>query len=300
MKLSKESKIGITVVLALGFLYWGIHYLRGLNLLKPNRSYFVCYTHTDGLATSAPVTLDGFQVGVVEDIRYQYDRPGHILVRLTLDKHLSLPCDSRAVLTPALMGSPSVVLELGSSKRYALHGDTIASAYGNGLLEQLSEELLPGLETTVKRLNHVLAEVESELSDTGSLHATLRELSATGTHLRQLSGRLDLLVENDLPPILSDINTLSGNLAIISGNLSTIDFAATVGRVDDCLVNIESVLAQFTRTDNSLGLLLNDTTVYFNINHTVESADRLLTDLKEHPKRYVHFSLFGGKKQVDE
>jgi len=297
MKLTKETKIGITTVLAIAFLYWGIHYLRGINLLQPNNSYYASYTHVDGLAKSAPVMLDGYQVGVVEDIRYNFDQPGHIAVKMTLDKHLQLPKGTKAVLTPALIGSTGITLFLGEGNAYAAKGDTLESGFDSGLMESLSNGLLPEIQEAVVRLNTVLGQIESQLSDSGDLHHTLYELSETSNRLHSLSANLDRTIKVDLPPIVGNIRTISDDLTHVSGNLSGIDFASSMTKVDDCLLSAQSILAKVNSGDNTLGLLLNDSTIYFNINHTIQDADRLLIDLKEHPRRYVHFSLFGGKKE---
>lgn len=295
MKLSKESKIGITTVLAIAFLYWGIHYLRGINLLQPNNSYYASYTHVDGLAKSAPVMLDGFQVGVVEDIHYNFSQPGHIIVKMTLDKHLMLPRGTEAVLTPALIGSTGITLRPGNGTEYAAKGDTLASSFDSGLMESLRGSLLPQIEEAVCKLNVVLGQIENQLSDTGDLRHTLSKLSATSDHLHLLSANLNKMVKTDLPPIISNIGSVCEDLSGISDNLSQVDFAASMKKVDNCLLSAESILAKVNSPDNTLGLLLNDTAFYFNINNTVKDADRLLIDLKANPKRYVHFSLFGGK-----
>ncbi|HOF93558.1 MAG TPA: MlaD family protein, partial [Bacteroidales bacterium] len=116
-KLNKESRIGLTVIIAIALFVWGLNYLKGINLLKQAQRYYVVYNQIDGLVTSAPVMLDGFQVGLVKSIDYQYNSPGHILVELNLEKQLNLPVGTKAVLEPALVGNPNISLILGPGPR---------------------------------------------------------------------------------------------------------------------------------------------------------------------------------------
>jgi phospholipid/cholesterol/gamma-HCH transport system substrate-binding protein len=150
-KLNKESRIGLTVIIAIALFIWGLNYLKGLNLLKQAQQYYVVYNQIDGLVTSAPVMLDGFQVGLVKSIDYQYDSPGHILVELSLEKELNLPAGTRAVLEPALMGNPGISLTLGPGPELLADGDTLQADRKAGLLDMLEEELMPGIQDLIQQ-----------------------------------------------------------------------------------------------------------------------------------------------------
>ena len=126
--LSKELIIGLSVLVALFVLFFGINYLKGNNIFKDSNYYYASYTNVAGLAQSAPVTVNGFKVGLVKDIRYEYDNPGHVLVEISLDKHLKVPQGTEAVIASDMLGTASVVLKMGTSKDYHNVGDHLTTA----------------------------------------------------------------------------------------------------------------------------------------------------------------------------
>ncbi|MDD3431469.1 MAG: MlaD family protein [Bacteroidales bacterium] len=296
-KLNKESRIGLTVIIAVALFIWGLNYLKGINLLKQARQYFVVYDQIDGLVTSAPVMLDGFQVGLVKSIEYQYDSPGHILVELSLENELKLPTGTRAVLEPALMGNPKIFLIPGSGPRMLADGDSLQAERKAGLLDILEVELLPGMQDLIQQTGRVVAQLEAQLDEGGDLNKSLASVRKAGDKLASASARLDLLMANEIPSAIRNIDSLSTNFSALGQELRAVDFAGISHRVDSTVLILQDISLRLTRPDNSLGLLLNDTQLYFNLNQTASSANELLLDLRAQPKRYVHFSLFGSKNQ---
>ncbi len=295
-KLNKESRIGLTVIIAIALFVWGLNYLKGLNLLKQAQQYYIVYNQIDGLVTSAPVMLDGFQVGLVKSIEYQYDSPGHILVELSLENELNLPAGTRAVLEPALMGNPEISLILGQGPQLLADGDTLLAEHKAGLLDVLEEELLPGIQDMIQQTGKVIAQLEAQLEEGGDLNESLASVRKAGEKLVSASASLDLLLANEIPSVVRNIDSLSSNFNALGQELRAVDFAGISHRVDSTVLILQDISLRLTRPDNSLGLLLNDTELYFNLNQTASSANELLLDLRAQPKRYVHFSLFGSKK----
>ena len=295
-KLNKESRIGLTVIIAIALFVWGLNYLKGINLLKQARRYYVVYNQIDGLVTSAPVMLDGFQVGLVKSIDYQYNSPGHILVELNLEKQLNLPVGTKAVLEPALVGNPNISLILGPGPQLLAAGDTLTADRKADLMIMLEEELIPGIKDLIQRAGRVVSQLEAQLDEGGDLNKSLASVRKTSEKLASASASLDLLLANEIPSAIGNIDSLSSNFNALGRELRTVDFAGLSHRIDSTLLTLQDVSLRLTRPDNSLGLLLNDTELYFNLNKTASSANELLLDLRERPKRYVHFSLFGSKK----
>ena len=295
-KLNKESRIGLTVIIAIALFVWGLNYLKGINLLKQARRYYVVYNQIDGLVTSAPVMLDGFQVGLVKSIDYQYNSPGHILVELNLEKQLNLPAGTKAVLEPALVGNPNISLILGPGPQLLAVGDTLTADRKADLMIMLEEELIPGIKDLIQRAGRVVSQLEAQLDEGGDLNKSLASVRKTSERLASASASLDLLLANEIPSAIGNIDSLSSNFNALGRELRTVDFAGLSHRIDSTLLTLQDVSLRLTRPDNSLGLLLNDTELYFNLNKTASSANELLLDLRERPKRYVHFSLFGSKK----
>ncbi|HBL72104.1 MAG: MCE family protein [Bacteroidales bacterium] len=290
---TSEVKIGLTVVAALVVFFWGMNYLKGINLFKPTNYYYVNYSQVDGLVKSSPVMLDGFQVGLVRDIQYRYDQPGNILVTLSLNRKLRLPEGSSATIEGALMGNPAVTLNLGPLSAPLLEaGDSLTGLREPSLLDQLSSGLLADVEALIQRTDSMVAGVETLLNN-GSLANSLRSIEHSTGELERLTVSLNRTMDNDLPSILTNIDNLTGTFAQVGRQLNALDLHATLNKVDNTLEGLGNLTQRLNRTDNSLGLLLNTPGLYHNLDSTLISTNRLLLDLREHPKRYVHFSLFG-------
>ncbi|OPZ99127.1 MAG: mce related protein [Bacteroidetes bacterium ADurb.Bin416] len=290
---TSEVKIGLTVVAALVVFFWGMNYLKGINLFKPTNYYYVNYSQVDGLVKSSPVMLDGFQVGLVRDIQYRYDQPGNILVTLSLNRKLRLPEGSSATIEGALMGNPAVTLNLGPRSAPLLGiGDSLTGLREPSLLDQLSNGLLAEVEALIQRTDSVVSGVESLLNN-GSLANSLRSIEHSTGELERLTVSLNRTMDNDLPSILTNIDNLTGTFAQVGRQLNALDLHATLNKVDNTLEGLGNLTQRLNSTDNSLGLLLNTPGLYHNLDSTLISTNRLLLDLREHPKRYVHFSLFG-------
>lgn len=290
---TSEVKIGLTVVAALVVFFWGMNYLKGINLFKPTNYYYVNYSQVDGLVKSSPVMLDGFQVGLVRDIQYRYDQPGNILVTLSLNRKLRLPEGSSATIEGALMGNPAVTLNLGPRSAPILEiGDSLTGLREPNLLDQLSSGLLADVEALIQRTDSMVAGVETLLNN-GSLANSLRSIEHSTGELERLTVSLNRTMDNDLPSILTNIDNLTGTFAQVGRQLNALDLHATLNKVDNTLEGLGNLTQRLNSTDNSLGLLLNTPGLYHNLDSTLISTNRLLLDLREHPKRYVHFSLFG-------
>jgi phospholipid/cholesterol/gamma-HCH transport system substrate-binding protein len=296
--LKSEAKIGLIVLVAFAAFMWGLNYLKGINLLNPGNHYFVSYTQIDGLVKSSPVSLDGYQVGLVRDVRYQYDNPGHIIVDLDLNKELRIPQGTRAVIQSALLGNPTVVLELGPGRNQFLKsGDTLISDRAPGLMDQLSEGILADVQRMVQRTDSLLASVETLLNN-GSLNNSLASIEKTSKELSVMSTKLNHSMDK-LPGILDNVEGMTASFTEAGNRINQIDIKS----LNNTLNHIESVSLKLTSTDNSMGLLLNDKELYQNLTNTTlnlgttaSSANALMLDLKASPKRYVHFSLFGPKQ----
>ncbi len=290
-KINSQTKIGIIVVVAVAFFVWGLNYLKGKNLLNPSNHYYVTYHQVNGLVKSSPVNLDGFQVGLVRSIEYQYDRPGNLIVDLDLDKNLHLPKGTKAVIQSALIGNPSVVLILGDNQNsYIKSGDTLTGTVEAGIMDQLSNGVLADVQHLVQRTDSLLAGVETLLKN-GDLESSLSSIEKTSKELSLMSVKLNRSMDK-LPGILDNVETMTATFNDAGKKLQEIDIAS----INRTLAHFEEVSKQLTSKDNSLGLLLNDKTLYQNLTNTTSSANELLFDLKTNPKRYVHFSLFGPRQ----
>ena len=292
--ITKEVRIGIAGIIALCILVYGINYLKGINMFKPSSYFYVKFQNVNGLAKSSPVFADGVRVGIVRDIYYDYNQAENVIVEVELDTELRIPKGSSAELVSELMGGVRMNILLANNPRekYAV-GDTIPGKLNNGMMESVAA-LMPQIEQMLPKLDSIMISLNNILYNQ-SIPATLHSVEKTAANLEVASGQLKVLMGRDIPQLTGKLNTIGDNFITISGNLKEIDYAATFKEIEQTLANVKMVTEKLNSKDNTVGLLLNDPQFYNNLNATTANAASLLEDLKEHPKRYVHFSLFGKK-----
>ena len=294
--ITKEVRIGIAGIIALCVLVYGINYLKGINMFKPSSYFYVKFKNVNGLAKSRPVFADGVRVGIVRDIYYDYNQAENVVVEVELDTELRIPKGSSAELTSELMGGVRMDILLANNPRekYAI-GDTIPGKLNNGMMESVAA-LMPQIEQMLPKLDSIMTSLNTILGDQ-SIPATLHSVEKMAANLEVTSGQLKVLMGRDIPQLTGKLNTLGDNFISISDNLKKIDYANTFNEIEQTLANVKIVTEKLNSKDNTVGLLLNDPQLYNNLNATTANAASLLEDLKEHPKRYVHFSLFGKKEK---
>ena len=294
--ITKEVRIGIAGIIALCVLVYGINYLKGINMFKPSSYFYVKFKNVNGLAKSSPVFADGVRVGIVRDIYSDYNQAENVVVEVELDTELRIPKGSSAELTSELMGGVRMDILLANNPRekYAI-GDTIPGKLNNGMMESVAA-LMPQIEQMLPKLDSIMTSLNTILGDQ-SIPATLHSVEKMAANLEVTSGQLKVLMGRDIPQLTGKLNTLGDNFISISDNLKKIDYANTFNEIEQTLANVKIVTEKLNSKDNTVGLLLNDPQLYNNLNATTANAASLLEDLKEHPKRYVHFSLFGKKEK---
>ena len=294
--ITKEVRIGIAGIIALCVLVYGINYLKGINMFKPSSYFYVKFKNVNGLAKSSPVFADGVRVGIVRDIYYDYNQAENVVVEVELDTELRIPKGSSAELTSELMGGVRMDILLANNPRekYAI-GDTIPGKLNNGMMESVAA-LMPQIEQMLPKLDSIMTSLNTILGDQ-SIPATLHSVEKMAANLEVTSGQLKVLMGRDIPQLTGKLNTLGDNFISISDNLKKIDYANTFNEIEQTLANVKIVTEKLNSKDNTVGLLLNDPQLYNNLNATTANAASLLEDLKEHPKRCVHFSLFGKKEK---
>lgn len=293
--MKKEVKIGLTGIASLIILFFGINYLKGINMFKPESYYYVEFTNVNGLAQSSPVFANGFKIGIVRDIQYNYDKPGHVVVGMEIDQNMRIPAGSKAELVTEMLGTVKMNLLLDyTSSGFFAPGDTIAGAANEGILGAAEKDLLPQIQKMLPKLDSIMGSLNRLLSDP-ALTNTLHNAERITASLDATSKRLNRLMNEDIPSFTTNAVQITENLETISNSLKNIDYASTFIKIDSTLQNVQMLTAKLKRKDNTLGLLMNDSSLYKNLNATSANAASLLKDLKEHPKRYVHFSLFGKK-----
>lgn len=297
MKFTKEIKIALVAIFALVVLFFGMQFLKGLSILSSNNSYFVAFADATGLSTSSPVYANGYRVGVVKALNYDYAPDGNIIATLELDQQMRVPAGSKAELASDLLGNIKINLVLADDPLHMLAvGDTIPGAAEVGVMSKLGG-MLPAIEKMIPKLDSIMSSLNMLLADP-ALRNTLHNvegmtanLDATSRELRTLSASLN----SEVPGMLQKTNGVLDNTQQLTANLSTIDVADMMTKVDRTLKNVEEMTQRLNNAEGTLGLLMRDKSLYQNLTRTAADADSLMIDLKQHPKRYVHFSIFGKK-----
>lgn len=299
MSISREVKIGLTGIVALVVLFLIINFLQGSSLFSTQDTYYINFRNAKALAKSSPVYADGYNVGIVSNIHYDYDHPGSgVIVEISVEHGMRVPAGTVAVLDEAMLGGCTLNLLMGNSpvERFA-PGDTLPSEANNGLMSRAAE-LLPKLEQTMAKVDTLLTTLNTVAGDP-NIRAILSNTNELTANLGQTSRSLNQLLEKDVPAMTQTFNQAGQNVVALTDSLRQLDLAATLSKVNGVVSNVDQMTARLNSKDNNVGLLLNDTTLYGNLNRTTLDAARLLEDLKAHPKRYVHFSVFGRKEKSE-
>lgn len=294
---TKEAKIGLVSIVSLALLYIGINYLKGVNLFKPVNHYYVAFSNVKGVTVSSPVFVEGFKVGLVREISYDYDTTGKISVLVSLEDKMRINKGSYITVVNSFLGGAELHIHLNTFVDDYFHsGDTIEGRMETDMMTSVQENLLPGIEQMMPKLDSILGGLQT-LVNHPALTQSLAHVEQTTASLEHSSRRLDQLLAKDVPVIVENLKGITTNFESVSGQLKELDLAGTMRTVNATLANLKLTTDKLNSADNSLGLLLNDRQLYDNLNGTMENASLLLLDLREHPKRYVHFSLFGSKQK---
>lgn len=295
-KFSKEVIIGATVIVALLILFFGIDFLRGINVFKASNYYYVSYTNVNGLAISAPVTVNGYKVGLVREMQYEYDNPGHILVELSLDKQLKVPQGSQAVINIDMLGTATIELKMSDNSTYHNIGDKIEGYTASGLMESVSAELMPSISSIMPKIDSLLTSVNNITSSPALLNS-IKRLDNITANLEASSKQLSRMMDN-LPPTMKNVKLISDNLNNITGNLNEVSselknmpLDSTMSNIYTISENAKELTNKLNSNESSLGLLMNDTQLYNNLNNAAGNLDSLFIDIKKNPKRYISIKL---------
>ena len=294
-ELKKELTIGVLVLIALAVLIIGIDFLKGINVFKTANYYYVEYTNVEGLAISAPVNLNGFKVGQVREINYEFDNPCHVKVEISLDKQLKLPKGTEAVLTADLLGTATIALRPTEEQAYHAVGDMLVGVTDPGLMGSVGK-MMPAVEGIFPKIDSLLTNLNAITSDP-ALTASVRRLDAITANLELTTLRLSQTMAS-LQPVTRDVKHMTANLdsitddvAVLTAQLRTLPVDSLTADLQATIANLQALSQQLNNPDGSLGKLMHDPALYQNINATVSSLDSLFTDIKRNPKRYINIKL---------
>ena len=297
MKLTNEIKIALVAIVGILVLFFGLNFLKGMSLFSTDATYYVAFKDISGLSSSNPIYADGYKVGVVKSIQYNYAKKGDLLVQIDINPDLRIPKGSSAEIESDLMGNVKMNLLLANNPRERVNkGDTIIGSKNSGMLGNVAK-LLPTVQQMLPKLDSILSSVNTLLADPALAHS-LHNIEGITANLNTTSQQLNTLVSGvnrQVPGLLRRADGVMVNANTFTGNLAQVDIAGTMAQVNQTIAQLNAFSQQLNSKEGSLGLLMHDPALYNNLNKTMVSVDSLLINVRQHPKRYVHFSLFGRK-----
>jgi phospholipid/cholesterol/gamma-HCH transport system substrate-binding protein len=294
MNKNKEIKIALMAVVGLFILYIGMNFLKGASLFSSDDLYFAKFSDVTGLSESSPIYADGFKVGTVKSIEYDYNNEGNIKVGFSLDDRLRLAKGSSAEIVSDMLGNVRINLLLANNPRERVKpGEVIVGVVNNGAMAKAAE-MIPEIEKMLPKLDSIMSTLNSLLADPALRNSLHNMESVTGNLATTTYQANKLLAElnNRMPGMMTKADNVLANAEEASGKLAKLDVAGTMAKVDATLANVEQLTRELNNPNGTVGKLLKDPALYDHITQTVKDADSLVIDLKQHPKRYVHFSLF--------
>ena len=294
MKLTKEIRIALVAVVGILVMYFGINFLKGINLFSTNNTYYMTFDDIQGLGASTPIYADGYKVGTVDKVDFDYSGDGPIKVKADINKDLRIPAGSKAEIEKDIMGNLQVNLLLANNPRQRIEPGDIIPGYVNAGMMGKAAELVPVVEKMLPKLDSILTNVNALLADP-ALAASLHNVETITNNLTVSTRELNTLMaglNKQVPGMIGKANGVLDNTNRLTASL---DVQGTLNRVNATLEGAQKFTDQLNSGKGSLGLLMNDTKLYDNLTSTMSHADSLVIDLKAHPKRYVHFSIFGKK-----
>lgn len=302
MKYTREIKVGVLAIICVFLLFYGFNFLKGVNIFSPTNSYHGVYTNLHGLEEQASVFILGHKVGQVDRLHYDFTKDSAFTVDISIRKDIVLPeGTSLALRADGLLGGmalellfPEDATEKLQQQALIAHGATLPTVYLPGIVENLQNELIAKIANAVEQVDTLVAQLNGQLEG-DHLKSTLANVDRISGDLTDVSGDLRRIMNTQVPGIVNNADTAIANLNTVIADIKAADLKATVARVDTAIEGVNAVVADVRAQKGTLGQLIYNKSLYNHVDATVISADSLLTDIKAHPKRYVHFSVFGKK-----
>lgn len=297
MKHIKEIRVALIAIIALFLLYFGFNFLKGINVFHKANNYVATFSEMNGLVEQAPVYVKGYKIGIVDHIYYDFTQEEPFTVVFSTNQDIILPAGTQvALVADGLISGEALELRIPAGDPVCFYqvGDTIPSAIEPGMIAGITSALMNKLNPMLANLDSIIYVLEKNLSDE-RVNGIVDNVDGTMANARAITGKLNNMVGKDVPMLMDSVRTVLSDVHTVTANLAGVDFQATILKVDTAIDGVNQFVNKVNSTDGTVGMLLNDKDLYVNLNNTISSADSLVVDLKAHPKRYVHFSLFGKK-----
>jgi len=309
VKISKEFKIGLLIFSAIAFLFFGVNFLKGIDIFQPYKKYYAIYPNVEGLSTSDYVLVNGLKVGIVNKINFMKTNPSKMIVEFSVtNKRFDIPKNTKAVFRSRdILGTKCIELRIGDSQELAENYDTLIAETASSVLDDFSNSIAPLKGKSEAFFTKIDLNLDSTFAE---LNNSLRNLSKASNEVAlMLSSEKDEIhnslknvekISNDLAQNSQKIGKIIDNLEATSDSLKTADLKKTLTSTRAAVDNLNAVMIKINKGEGTMGKLVNDKQLYGNLTKSTASLDSLLVDMKKNPKRYVHFSVFGKKDKTEK
>ena len=297
MKTAKKSPrelwVGILGIVAIALIYLLINFFKGVNVFKEGDRYYARFNDIGEIVKSSPVYINGYKVGNVSGITYDFSKTNCVYVEMSLDNRLHIPQGSYAMIVNKTLGSSTINLIMGNSENIINKGDTLSGTLNAGAMHAAGKmiphinDLLPKVDTMLVSLNNILSNP--------AINNSINNIELLTAQLNRTTAQLNAILSEEIPQAAEKLIAIEDNMLQVSEQLSDVDYKKIMGDLEASLSNMKSITAALESGEGTAGMLLKDSTLYNRLNETCEAATTLLQDLRENPKKYVHFSVFGRK-----
>lgn len=291
-KVSRNALIGLAFIASLVMIYFGINFLKGINVFKKQSQYYAVFDDVSKLLISSPIYVKGYQVGLINQIKMISPDPMTFLVGINLVEDLPITEESYLEYGFDLFGASTANLVIKPSGKYLQPGDTLLGIRETGLMDNVASAM-PKADAILMRIDSLLITINKLMSNPmweqsiEGMGSTINKLNRTSESLSEMVNAL----ERDLPEISLNLKAVSGDMKEVTGELSQMNMKSTFDSIDETVNNLRQLTKKINDTDNSLGLLLNDTQLHDSLNVTIDEAARLLEDIRLNPDRYLTIRL---------
>lgn len=290
---TRELWIGVLGIIAILTIYLLINFFKGINIFSTGEKYYVKFSDIGEVVNTSPVFINGYKVGHVSNVIYNFNNPEEVYVELHLDNQLQMPEGSIALINTKLLGSSTISLALGKSNTMLHPGDTIEGRMNTGAMDEASA-MIPKITAMLPKLDSILVSLNSTLANP-AINSSVNNIEVLTAELNTTAKLLNNVLANEIPVAADKLVEIEDDLLKMSAQLSEVDYNKLIGSLEASLTNIQEITTALSNGEGTAGMLLKDSTLYNKLNNTTEAATLLLEDLKANPKRYVHFSVFGKK-----
>ena len=294
IKFTKELIVGIIGVTALLSIYLLINFFKGIDLFKDGERYYIKFDNIGQMANSSPIYLNGYKAGNVQGITYDFEDMSYVIVTIDIDKRLRIPAGSYAEVNNHMLGGSDISIILSGSNTYLSPGDTLTGRLNKGIAGEM-ENTMPTINKMIPKIDSILTSLNTLLANP-ALNRSVNNAEKITDELAVATARLNSLLANDIPQITGSVANIGNDLQQVSSQIKEVDYKELFASLQATIDNLEEITATINSGEGTAGKLLKNNELYEKLDSTCNAANALLTDLKNNPKRYVHFSIFGKKE----